>query len=77
MNDHHAMAVPLTVGIAWSGSESGKLVDLTADERVVGSTRRSRHNRCRLERERLGGLASRQGGSATLPEEDPVDVEWF
>jgi hypothetical protein len=32
MNDHHAMAVPLTVGIAWSGSESGKLVDLMANE---------------------------------------------
>jgi hypothetical protein len=32
MNDRRAWEAPLSVGIAWSASKSGKLVDLTASE---------------------------------------------
>jgi hypothetical protein len=46
-NGHRVMAAPLSGGTAWSASEFGKLVDLTAGKGTIAggrSRRRSRHD---------------------------------
>jgi hypothetical protein len=68
MNNRHE--APLSLGIVWSASESGKLVDLMVDEGTSAANGR-----------RHGDIACASGSTAIkeeeATEEDPIGMEWF